>query len=611
MAITQHRRLLEIETPLGKDQLILTGVSGEERVNDLFSFELEMLSPRMSIEAPELLGKQVTFSITSAHKTRWFTGIVSRFVAANAISRTHRVYRAQVVPEAWLLTRRADCRIFQNKSVPDIISEVLSDAGLKAYEAVGLKSHPPHEYCVQYNETDFAFISRLMEEEGIFYLFKHSHGDLSMVLTDDTSAYFDIEESQIEVRPISPDTVDAVQTWERQNNFIPLQWAHTDYDFEAPSKDLLAITRSVVSLQRGGKWEIFDWRGDYREKDRGRDLGKKRIEAHEAGYTVVEGGGTCRFFAPGGKFTIKRCDVESEQGKKWVCAAVYHTAVDTTHLAGSPGVPTYGNSFSCVPDTTLLRSPQKTPCPSIPGAQTALVVGPSGEEIYTDKYGRIRVQFYWDRKGKKDEKSSCWIRVAHNWAGKQWGVIFTPRIGMEVLVEFLEGNPDNPLVTGCVYNAEYMPPWSLPGNKTQSGLVTRSSQNGSADNCNILRFEDKKGEEEVLFHAEKDFKREVEHDDTLEVGNDQKETIKNNRTVEITQGDDKLTIKQGSCTVEALQSITLKVGQSSVTINQAGVSIKGLVLTNDGTTSSTTNAPLITENASGTLTLHGSTILLG
>jgi type VI secretion system secreted protein VgrG len=642
MEISQEGRHLVLETPLGEDQLVLTALSGSEHVNGLFEFHLEAMSPEENIDPKKLLGKPVTFSVHSHEgEKRWFSGICNRFMGAAGQSRQIRNYRLEVVPEHWLLTQRHNCKIFQNKSVPDIIRQVLSDAGVAAYHAVGLGNHPEHEYCVQYDESDFAFISRLMEEEGIFYFYKHSHGEHQLILTDAASTFHTIELPEIEIRHISAEAmglVDAVNSWERHERFIPQKWAHTDYNFETPSTDLNTKIDSVVKLERGGPWEIFEWRGDYLDKSRGDELAKLRMEAQEAGYTVVEGSGFCRFFTAGGKFAISRHDASPERGQTWVCASVHHLATDMTHLPNEREATSYSNTFVCVPDKTPLRPQRKTPRPYIRGPQTAVVTGPNGEEIYTDKYGRIRVQFFWDRYGKKDENSSCWIRVAHNWAGKNWGVIFTPRIGMEVLVDFIDGNPDHPLITGCVYNAEYMPPWALPGNKTQSGLQTRSSTGGGSDDFNELRFEDKKGSEEVYFHGQKDFNRVVEHDDTEKIGNDQTNEIKNDRTTTVQQGNEKLTVSQGNrdvvvsmgndshdvkmgnisvkadlgaITIEAMQSITLKVGMSSVTLDQSGVKISGMLLQNEGQAMSTTKAPMIIINADGMLTLHGGIMMIG
>jgi type VI secretion system secreted protein VgrG len=323
--------------------------------------------------------------------------------------------------------------------------------------------------------------------------------------------------------------------------------------------------------------------------------------------------------------------VASENGKKYVVTSVRHEATDGTYgpTAMTGG---YNNNFTCVPATVTYRAPRLTPKPFVQGPQTAVVVGPAGEEIYTDKYGRVKVQFFWDRKGKKDENSSCWVRVAEVWAGKTWGMVFNPRIGQEVVVDFLEGDPDRPLITGRVYNADQMPPYTLPDNQTQSGVKTRSSKNGSTENFNELRFEDKKGSEDIFFHAEKDFHREVENDDDLKVLHDQTIEIKNNRTETVKEGNETIAIKQGNRDVtiemgneslkikmgnqttkldlgasstEAMQSITLKVGQSSITLDQMGVTIKGMMISIQGQVQTEVKGVMTQVSGDAMLTVKG------
>jgi type VI secretion system secreted protein VgrG len=355
------------------------------------------------------------------------------------------------------------------------------------------------------------------------------------------------------------------------------------------------------------------------------------MEEEEAGYEVVTGSSEIQEFTPGGKFTVKAHEIQSEVGKSFVLTSVSHTGTDYTYF-NDERTPQYSNLFSAIPDSRAFRPARLTPKPLVQGPQTAVVVGPSGEEIYTDKYGRIKVQFFWDRVGAKDEKSSCWIRVAEALAGKNWGSIFTPRIGHEVVVEFLEGDPDRPLIIGTVYNDSMMPPYTLPDNKTQSGLKTRSSKGGGSDNFNELRFEDLKGSEDIFFHAEKDFHREVEHDDDLKVGNDQTITIKNNRTEEVTQGNEKITIKQGdrdviiemgnesleikmgnqttkldlgASSTEAMQSITLKVGENSITIDQMGVTIKGMMVSIQGQIQTQVKGTMTQINGDAMLQMQG------
>jgi type VI secretion system secreted protein VgrG len=324
------------------------------------------------------------------------------------------------------------------------------------------------------------------------------------------------------------------------------------------------------------------------------------------------------------------------ENQDYVLTSVRHEAADAS-VAGD-GDSHYANTFACMPARVIFRPARTTPWPAVQGPQTAVVAGPAGDEIYVDKYGRVKVQFFWDRQGKMDENSSCWIRVSQSWAGKNWGAAFHPRVGQEVVVDFLEGDPDRPLITGRVYNAVQTQPYDLPGDKTRSGIKSRSSKGGGADDFNELRFEDKKGSEDVYFHAQKDFHRVVENDDDLKVGHDQTIEIKNNRTETVKEGDEKvavekgnrevtidmgndtLTIKMGNQTTklnlgksetEAMQSIELKVGQSSVKLDQTGVTIKGLTVSVEGQLQTSVKGMMTQIGGDAMLQQSGGVIMIG
>jgi type VI secretion system secreted protein VgrG len=630
---TQTERILSVTTPLGTDVLLMDAFAGEEALSRLFSYQLEMLSTKETLAAKDIVGKSVTWVVRGKDREpRYFNGIVKCFAAGGAHSRDLRRYRAEVVPALWFLTRNANCRIFQNKTAPQIIEQIFGDRGFSDYKKSLRGSYAKREYCVQYRETDFNFVSRLMEEEGIFYYFRHEDGKHTMVLADQKTAYEDCKETEVDFAA-GAHLTGHISRWDHQYEFRTGKWAQTDYNFETPSTSLVTKSTSVVPLPDNKKYEIFDYPGLYRQKGEGGELTKIRMEEEEVPYEVINGTGSCSSFSPGGKFTLKVHDWEGEAGKSYVITSIRHSAKEISYDLAVAAKAEYQNTFTCIPAATTFRPARTTRRPVVQGPQTAVVVGPSGEEIYTDKYGRVKVQFFWDREGQKDENSSCWIRVAENWAGKNWGIVFNPRIGQEVIVDFLEGDPDRPIITGRVYNAEQMPPYDLPANQTQSVLKTRSSKNGSTDNFNELRFEDKKDSEEVYFHAEKDFNRVVENNDTLKVGSDkakdgsqtieiwknrtetvktgdEKVTIekgnrtvsvdtgndthqikKGNREVSIDTGNDTLTIKKGSQTVtlnmgktttEAKISIELKVGQSSIKIDQTGVTIQGKVIKING-----------------------------
>jgi type VI secretion system secreted protein VgrG len=575
-AYTQTPRLLAVTTPLGADVLLLTAFTGEEALSQPFRYHLEMLSTKETIAAKDIVGKAVTWVVQGKDRDPcYFNGIVKSFAAAGAHVRDLRRYRAEVVPWLWFLSRNANCRIFQNKTAPQIIEQIFNDRGFSDFEKSLKGSYVKREYCVQYRETDLQFVSRLMEQEGIFYYFRHENGKHTLVLADQKSAYKDAAEKEVDYAA-GAHLSGHITRWDHQYEFRSGKWTQTDYNFETPTTSLLTDSSTVVQLTDNQKFELFDYPGLYQKKSDGTGLTKIRMEEEEAPYEVVSGAATCTSFSPGFKFKLKTHDWEGEAGKSYVITGIRHSAKDTSYNLQEAQDQEYKNTFTCIPAATTFRPARTTPRPTVQGPQTAVVVGPSGEEIYTDKYGRVKVQFFWDREGKKDENSSCWIRVAQNWAGKNWGIVFHPRIGQEVVVDFLEGDPDRPLITGRVYNADQMPPYELPANQTQSVLKTRSSKNGSTDNFNELRFEDKKGSEDIFFHAEKDFHREVENNDNLKVGSDKADDgsqtieIYKNRTETIKTGDEKVTLEKGQRTHQVQKDDTLKVidGGRTITVKK-------------------------------------------
>lgn len=515
MALKQAPRLLTLKTPLGADVLELVAFSGREEISRLFSFQLEMISDNNAISAAQIVGKNVTFGVKLADDSpRPFNGVVMRFVAGDEDRKGRRNYRAEVVPWLWFLTRTSDCRIFQKKTAVEIIEQIFKDLGFSDFEKSEIKGqHPKREYCVQYRETDFNFVSRLMEEEGIFYFFKHADGKHTLVMADQKGAYTDCKESEVEYpRDAGSRAVkDHITHWEHRYEFRTGKWAQTDYNFEdhpargekTPANLMMAKQSTTVSLDNIQKYEFYDYPGTYEKKDQGDTYTKTRMEEEEAGYDVISAASTCRSFTPGGKFKIKAHLSKSEEGKKYAITAIEHRANEPgAYETGEPDTFDYVNTFVCIPDSVSFRPPRVTAKPVIHGSQTAVVDGPPGEEIYPDKYGRVKVQFYWDREGKRDDKTTCWIRCMQTMAGKGWGSMFIPRIGQEVVVSFLEGDPDRPLITGLVYNADQMPPYPLPDEKTKSYIKTNSTKGG--DGFNELRFEDKKGSEQIFMHAQKD-----------------------------------------------------------------------------------------------------------
>jgi len=533
MAFTQANRILSIDTPLGSDVLLLHDLSGHEAISKMFHFSVELLSENHSISFKDIVGKQVTLSLhLPGNDKRYWNGYVSRFATVGGDNR-FSYYQAEIVPWFWFLTRTADCQIFQQKSIPEIIKKVFQDHGFQDFQDRTQASYQQREYVVQYRETAFNFVSRLMEEYGIFYFFEHDQNSHKLIFADKPQVHKNCP-VQYKVRfNYTPGGVllkeDVVQSWGAEEELRPGNYALNDYNFQTPSTSLLANVQTVDQIGGNTKYEIYDYPGIYTKKADGDTLAKVRMEEEEAVHHLVTGSGNCRTFASGYKFHMDHHPRRDQDGD-YVLTEVTHAASVGGSYSGSGGEAdeTYSNHFTCIPAAVPFRPQRLTPKPVVQGPQTAVVVGPSGEEIYPDKYGRVKVQFFWDRQGKKDQNSSCWVRVSQPWAGKNWGAINIPRIGQEVIVEFLEGDPDRPIITGRVYNDDQMPPYTLPGNMTRTTFMTRSSKGGSSSNYNELRFEDKKSSEQIFVHAEKDM--------DVRVKNDSREYVTNNRSL-IVQGD--------------------------------------------------------------------------
>lgn len=553
MSYPQKSDLLSIETPFGAEAVLLVGLRGEERMSGLFQFDLELVSMDRALDFKKIIGKGVTVTIKLSHGIdRYFHGICTRFRQAGRADK-QTLYRAELHPWLWLLTRTTDSRIFQNESVPEIVKKIFSDLGQSDFEEALKGTYAKREYCVQYQETAFAFVSRLLEDEGIHYFFKHAKGKHTLVLCDDSGAnppcpglakarYFGTVGGSLF-------NEDAVTECELSEEIVVGGYATSDYNFETPSTSLLATADG-----EGGKLKLFEFPGEHATKGDGEARAKLRIEEEEAFQRRLFGSSYCRAFSAGHLFTLVEHDRDDLNNKQYVLSSVSHAAENEE----------YRNTFEAFPKEIPFRPRRVTLRPIIAGSQTAMVVGKKGEEIWTDAYGRIRVHFYWDRLGKKDDKSSCWMRVAQGWAGKGWGAFFLPRIGQEVIVSFLGGDPDRPIVTGSVYNAEQTVPYGLPGAQTKSTILGRSTKNGTAGN--EIRFEDLKGSEELFEHAQKDMvfvvehdwtisvhhdKTEtIDHDDTLSVGHDQTVTVTKNRSVTVEEGDQSLTVGKGNRSVE-------------------------------------------------------------
>jgi type VI secretion system secreted protein VgrG len=532
--LTQDTRLLELITPLGKDALLIRHIQGREGISQLYSFEIDAFAPNeREIDFAAIVGQPVCVSaVLKTQGKRFFHGIVKSFV--RGARGTHATaYRLEIVPSFWLLSQRTQSRIFQQISVPDILKKVLQDLDAD-FELVG--DFQPRDYCVQYRESDFAFASRIMEEEGIFYFFRHNEDGHQLVIANSSQSH---EELPFDSKLFYDDTRGGIEddeiiySWEKQQILKPGKITLWDHCFELPHKSLdvqelvdedLQIGEVAHKLRVAGndKLELYDFPGGYAQRfdgiapsgsERAADLqkiyddnartAKIRMRQETAGAIQITGHTACLNIIPGFRFALGRH--YSDDDVYVITSASVNIPQAGSYAADEGGLGLEPEIvFNCIP-LKLPFSPHRiTPKPVLYGTQTALVVGPAGEEIFTDKYGRVKVQFFWDRDGKFDGNSSCWVRVASPWAGKHWGMIHIPRIGQEVVVAFEEGDPDQPIIVGSVYNADQMPPHELPANKTQSGIKSRSTPNAGSQNLNEIRFEDKIGHEHIFIHGEKD-----------------------------------------------------------------------------------------------------------
>jgi type VI secretion system secreted protein VgrG len=609
MAFKQDQHLIGVATNAGKDVLLLDSFSGQEGVSQPFRFELKMLSEVVEgnpakVKPHDLVGTSMTVRIALSEPGdgidtgfRYWTGMCESFVKANQDD-LFAYYSAVIVPWFSFLKYASNCRLFQDKTVIDIIQEVVSAYGYSSLlRSETTKTYTRRDYCVQYRETDFAFLSRLMEDEGIFYYFEHTNGKHVMVLADSPSCYkMQPNRSDYKYSPITgmQATEDTIIAWQVEERMHPGKWTSRDFHHEAPQNHVERSDSSADVAAEGKKFEVYDPGEDAKIFNKVGSFGgvsaeaeksiRLRMEKQEASGKIVQGASKGRAFSSGYKIQVTGGYAEGS----YLLTSLSYTAYQ---LPGYQHVtlarPGYSNTFHAIDSAVPYVPRQVTGRAAIYGLQTAFVIdeSPSGntEEIWPDKYGRVRVRFHWDR----EAKYACWLRVVQSWGGKSWGQQFIPRVGDEVAVSFLEGDPDCPVVVGSVYNSDNMPIFSLPDNKTQSGILTHSSKGGGSSNYNMIRFEDKIGNEEIYTQAEKDQNALIKHDETR--------TVKNNRTTTIHVNDTR-TVETGDCTV------TIQQGNSKITVKE-NITTES----QSGDVKLTVDAGKLTEYAAGQISVESPT----
>ena len=631
MTTTQENRPFAVDTPLGPDVLLLAGLHGTEAISRLFRFELRLISESHAVPFEEIIGQDVTVSIDLADGGRRFLhGMISRFSQGSGggdetVEMRYAFYTATLVPRLWLLTQTTDCRIFQNQAVPEIVQTLLREHSLDDVSLRLSGSYEPREYTVQYRETDFNFVSRLLEEEGIFFFFEHEEDKHTLVLADGPGEHKPCpgqEEALYQRSGGGQLTADVLARLNVVKEIRAGKCTLCDFNFEAPKTDLSVSVDAVERLGPGDR-ELYDYPGAYTRRNAGDRLTTIRMEAEECRITTLRGASACRAFASGFRFTLKEHYREDFNDKAYVLTEVVH---DLDQSALFPGVygeartgePEYANQFECIPHEVPFRPPRVTPRPVMDGVQTAIVVGPQGEEIYTDEYGRVKVRFHWDRVGDPGGDCTCWIRVSQAMAGNQWGAVAIPRIGHEVIVDFIEGDPDRPIILGQVYHGVNRPPYELPAEKTRTAFKTNSSKGGGG--FNEIRFEDRKGGEQVFIHAERRQDIRTKGDRLEWVGNDShliirrhqlekvtenkhltvgmnlKEKIEGDKHLQASNLEEKVVfdhaldagfdihLKAGfNVVIEGTFHVSLKAGGSFVDVTPAGVYIQGpMVMINSG-----------------------------
>ena len=561
-----NNRSATVSSWLPDGVLLLERGNFHEELGRPFEFQLDLLSRDPNLDIAETLGKKIAIEVTlNSGATRYFNGLVSRFSFGETREQYHQ-YRATVRPWTWLLSRTSNCRIFQNMTVPDIVKAVFRAHGFGDFDDRLADSYRSWDYLVQYRETDLNFISRILEQEGIYYFFEHDAEKHTLVLADSPSShaatpgYEVVPFLQPEMVASMPSDVEYVDGWNAWRQFQAGAFSATDFNFETPKASLLNTLQGPED-DGNQAFEIFDYPGEFNNAGEGEASVKLGLQELAAEVERVEGTGNSHALMAGGLFTLSD-HPRTDQNKEYLVISTSWSVTVTLYASGSG--PSGGTDFHCslvaMDSQRQFRCPRRTPKPMVQGPQTAIVVGQAGEEIWTDQYGRVKVQFHWDRDGKNDENSSCWVRVAQVWAGTKWGAMHIPRIGQEVIVDFLEGDPDRPIITGRVYNADNMPPYDLPANQTQSGIKSRSTKGGAPSNFNEIRFEDKKGSEELFIQAEKNQTINVKHDrgatigggDSISVGGDRSVTVSGNLSVTVQGG--------GKSAVHSMQSVTGKHG---------------------------------------------------
>lgn len=628
------RALLTVTSHLGPDVLMAVSLASDEAISRPYEIRLSLVSPRPDISADEMLSRGMTVSLQhDGQPMRHFHGIVRAFAWDEHIGgRGLTRYHAVLAPRLWFLSQTVDCRIFQNQTVPDILRTIMQEQGIPAPSFKLQKEHPAREYITQYNETDLAFITRLLQEEGCFYFFEHSEGDHTLVVADDNSAFQPLPDGHLRFDS-TLEADDVLNVWNTPGATAHGRVRLIDYDPTAPGKRLDEMHRTVLRAGGADTRDVTLWPALSFGAGSVSDRARYRLEAEEAAVSLVSGEGHNRRFVPGRSFTLDADPHTGAEGRSFVLQSVAHSVTDQSMLAGGGGQQ-HNVSFTAFESSVPWREKFHQPRPRMEGVHAAIVIGPDGSDIHTDDLGRVKVRFFWDHRKDAAPGQAVWARVIYPWGGDGWGWQSTPRVGTEVAVAFMDGDPDRPVILGGLYNGQDNPIFDQPG-KAKSGIRTRSIPGGSSSNYNELTFDDTAGQEVLSLQAEKDMRTlvkndqeltvrhcrvvRIDQDETITIGQKQSVTIGSGRTTQIQSGNDALQVEQGNLNIDvpmgavsvnAMQSITLTVGQNSVRIDQTGITINGMMIGVSAETMLQMQAPAVETSADATVMVTAGLITL-
>jgi type VI secretion system secreted protein VgrG len=560
----QASRVLKVKSPLGGDQLLPERMVIQEGVSQLFEINLSVRAKKEAVKPEELIGRLVDVSVEvqqgdgeeGSGVRRPFNGLVTELYEGPPITRGLRSYAMTIRPQMWLLSRRSDCRVWMDKTVVEIAETLFSEHGIPAPDTSGIITPPPPQhYSVQWNETDLDYLLRRFEEDGLFYWFSHEDGSHKLHVADSANGWLGPSpsaqgEGRVRLAQGSSDR-NHINDWARRFSYVPGQRAGADWNFETPSMVPGTMTPSLVQMPDATKRELYEYPSRIKTVAEAERAQKLRTQATEADHDRVFGASTSRILEAGRRFTPYEVAHPEHEYEEHVIIKATHTIVDRSYETNG-NEPEYRNSFEAIPSRVPLTPHRMTKRPRIDGTQVAIVAGPEGEEIHPDQYGRIKLWFPWDRKAKKDGTDTCWVRVAQSWAGSAWGGQTIPRIAMEVMVAFVDGDPDRPLVTGVVPNPANGVPYELPANKTR--MVLRSNTH-KGTGFNELSFEDEAGKEQLFLHAQKD------HD--VHVLNDTRERVEHDRHQHV--ANDKTGFVGGDYEQVVTGNVSIAVGQNKLT----------------------------------------------